>query len=205
KGFLSQGWATMRVFGKSRSGVEDTDLALMANPYLVRSDPAKGRYMAPEQGFFIYAQIQRPESNGSIHIKSADPLADPAINYRVLATEADRRILVAAVQQARRIAGQAPLAQAIKAELLPGEDVQSADEIIDYARRTGGTTFHPVGTCKMGVDPMAVVDPRLRVHGISGLRVADVSIMPMIISGNTWVPGMMIGARCAQMMLEDAA
>jgi len=205
KGFLSQGWATMRVFGKSHSGVEDTDLALMANPYLVRSDPVKGRYMAPEQGFFIYAQIQRPESKGSIHIKSADPLANPAINYRVLTTETDRRILVAAVQEARRIAKQAPLAQSIKAELLPGRDIHSADEIIDYARRTGGTTFHPVGTCKMGVDAMAVVDPRLRVHGISGLRVADVSIMPMIISGNTSVPGMMIGTRCAEMMLEDAA
>lgn len=205
KGFLSQGWATMRVFAKSHPGVEDTDLVLMANPYLVRADPVKGRYMAPEHGFFIYAQVQRPQSAGSIHVKSADPLVNPAINYRVLATETDRLVLSAAVRHARAIAASDPLAQAIKAEMLPGAQVQSDDEIIDYARRTGGTTFHPVGTCKMGVDPMAVVDPRLRVHGIAGLRVADASIMPMIISGNTSFPAMMIGARCAEMILADAA
>ena len=87
---------------------------------------------------------------------------------------------------------------------MPGQQVQSDADILDFIRNTGGTTFHPVGTCKMGHDRMAVVDDRLRVHGIAGLRVADASIMPMIISGNTSIPCMMIGEKCADMILTDA-
>jgi choline dehydrogenase len=204
KGFISQGWATMRVFGRSHEGVEDTDFALLANPYMVEYDDKK-RSMSKVNGFFMYAQIQRPETAGSIHIKSNDPLADPAISYRFMETERDCFIAVQAVRTARAIMAQQPIAGMIESELLPGKNVQRDDEIVDYFRRTGATTFHLVGTCKMGPDPMAVVDDRLRVHGIAGLRVADTSIMPTIISGNTSVPAMMIGEKCADMIFSDLA
>ncbi|MNL42511.1 Choline oxidase [compost metagenome] len=110
-----------------------------------------------------------------------------------------------AVRRAREIAAVAPLADVIAEELQPGAHVQSDEDILAFIRRAGNTTYHPVGTCKMGQDPMAVVDPNLRVHGIAGLRIADCSIMPMIISGNTSIPAMMIGERCADMVLTDAA
>jgi choline dehydrogenase len=88
---------------------------------------------------------------------------------------------------------------------MPGPQVQTDEDILQYVRNTGATTFHIVGTCKMGHDPMAVVDDRLRVHGLKGIRVADASIMPTIISGNTSIPCMMIGEKCADMILEDLA
>lgn len=204
KGFISHGLATMRVFTRSHEGVEQSDIALMGNPYMVEVR-GKKRLMSPVNGFFIFAQVQRPESSGSTHIQSADPFADPQINYNFLATEKDRRTAVMAVRRAREIVAAAPLAAVIDEELQPGHKVQTDEEIIEFTRRSGGTTYHPVGTCKMGQDPMAVVDPRLRVHGISGLRIADCSIMPMIISGNTSIPAMMIGERCADMVLSDAA
>ena len=97
-----------------------------------------------------------------------------------------------------------PLAGTIAEELAPGAHIQSDEEILDYVRNEGTITHHMVGTCKMGQDPMAVVDERLRVHGLEGLRVADASIMPTLTSGNTNVPSIMIGEKCAAMVLEDA-
>jgi choline dehydrogenase len=203
KGFISQGIATLRVFTRSSEHIaEQADIGLLINPFFVEIENGKRR-MSNQHGFFIYAQVQRPESSGSIHIVSGDPSAAPAINYSFLATDNDRRVAVAAVRRAREIAAAKPIADEIAQEIAPGPTVQSDDEIIDYIRKNAATTFHLVGTCKMGHGPMAVVDERLRVHGISGLRVADASIMPMIISGNTSVPCMMIGEKCADMILSD--
>ena len=106
---------------------------------------------------------------------------------------------------ARRVAASPSLARYAAHELYPGDGVQSDDEILAFVRRTGGTVYHPVGTCRMGRDPNAVVDDRLRVHGVGGLRVADASIMPTLVSGNTNAPTIMIGEKAAAMILEDAA
>jgi choline dehydrogenase len=202
KGFISQGIATLRVFTRSNEQVEQADIGLLINPFLLEIVNQKRR-MSNVHGFFIYAQVQRPESSGSVHLQSADPDATPAINYNFLATDKDRRTAVAAVRKAREIAAAAPISGLIAEEMHPGPKTQTDEEIIDFIRKNGATTFHPVGTCKMGHDAMSVVDDRLRVHGIEGLRVADASIMPMIISGNTSVPCMMIGEKCADMILAD--
>jgi len=111
---------------------------------------------------------------------------------------------ILAVRRAREIAQSRPIAEEVAEELQPGLAVQSDAEILDFIRKTGTITQHMVGTCRMGHDPAAVVDDRLRVHGIEGLRIADASIMPTIPSGNTSVPCIMIGEKCADMVLEDA-
>lgn len=203
-GFISQSIAPLRIFARSNAQVDQADIALLVNPYLLEIVNEKRR-MAPTNGFMVYAQVQRPQSTGSIHIESRDPFAPPAIRFNFLAAEQDRQTAVVAVRRARELAAQRPLADHIAEELLPGRNVQTDAEILDFIRMTGSTTFHIVGTCKMGHDEMAVVDDKLRVHGIDGLRVADASIMPTIISGNTSVPCMMIGEKCADLVLADAS
>jgi choline dehydrogenase len=203
KGFMSQGIGTLRVFTKSNEAVEDADIQMIANPFIVEIVNGR-RKMAAVDGFVVMPQVQRPESAGSVHIKSRDPAVPPAINYQFLATENDRRIAVAAVRQARQLVAAPPLANHIAEEMSPGPTVQSDEQIVDYIRNTGGTTFHFAGTCKMGTDAMSVVDERLRVRGVRGLRIADASVMPIIVSGNTSIPCMMIGEKCADMILSDA-
>jgi choline dehydrogenase len=203
-GFISQGIATMRLFTRSDDAVADADITVMANPYFTEIVDGKRR-MSNQHGFFIIAQVQRPDSSGSIHVRSADPFESPDIRYEVLATERDRRTAIAAFRRAREIAAAAPLADEIEQEILPGPQVRSDEEILDFIRTTGATTFHLVGTCRMGSDALSVVDDRLRVHGLQGLRIADASIMPMIVSGNTSIPCMMIGEKCADMVLQDHA
>ena len=204
RGFIAQTIGAMRVFTRSTPEIEQADIALIANPFFVEIVNGKRR-MSNEHGFYVAAQVQRPESAGSSHIGSTDPAAAPSINFRFLMTEKDRRTAVTAVRRAREIAAAAPLAALIAEETAPGSQVQSDEAIINFIRQTGATTFHYVGTCKMGHDDMSVVDERLRVHGLEGLRVADASIMPMIISGNTSIPCMMIGEKCADMILADHA
>jgi choline dehydrogenase len=199
-GFISQGVATLRVFTRSKEDVAQADIGLLINPFLLEIKNQKRR-MSNTNGFFIYAQVQRPESSGSIHIQSADPSVAAAINYEFLATDNDRRTAVAAVKRAREIAAAQPIADVIADEIKPGLHISSDEDIVEFIRNNGATTFHPVGTCKMGHDGMAVVDDQLRVHGIEGLRIADASVMPTIISGNTSVPCMMIGEKCAAMIL----
>jgi choline dehydrogenase len=203
-GFISQGIATLRVFARSDSNVEQADIALLINPYLIEIEAGKRR-MSNEQGFFINAQVQRPESSGSVHLRSSDPSDDPTISYRFLETDNDRRIAVRAVKCARDLVAARPIADFIAEEISPGQSIESEDQVLEFIRNTGATTFHYVGTCKMGHDDMAVVDDQLRVRGIVGLRVADASIMPMLVSGNTSIPCMMIGEKCADMLLRDAA
>ncbi len=146
----------------------------------------------------------RPESRGSVTIKSRDPFEPPAMRANYLATETDRRCTVEGIKFARRLAATAALKPLLTAEYRPGPNVQGDDALLDFARETGATIFHPAGTCKMGSDPMAVTDARLRVHGIDGLRVVDCSIMPTLISGNTSAPVVMIAEKASDMILEDA-
>ncbi len=146
----------------------------------------------------------RPESRGVVDIKSADPLEPPSMRPNYLAAETDRICAVEAIKYARRLATTDALKSYIASEYKPGALMQSDDEILDFARGNGATIFHPSGTCKMGSDPMAVTDARLRVHGIDGLRVVDCSIMPTLVSGNTHAPVVMIAEKASDMILADS-
>jgi choline dehydrogenase len=147
----------------------------------------------------------RPESTGSIHAKSPDPMAAPAIRPNYLADEMDRRTLVAGMKIARRIVGNAALDRYRAFEMNPGDRCRTDGELLAFARQYGQTAYHVVGTCKMGRDPMAVVDDQLRVHGLAGLRVVDASIMPTMTSGNTNAPVIMIAEKAADMVKAAAA
>jgi choline dehydrogenase-like flavoprotein len=141
-----------------------------------------------------------------VHATSPDPLAPPAIQPNYLSTFEDRRVAVDALRITRRIVAQPPLARFRPEEYKPGAHLTSDDELVRAAGDIGTTIFHPVGTARMGPDhdPMAVLDERLRVRGIQGLRVIDASAMPRITSGNTNSPTLMIGEKGAEMVLEDA-
>ncbi|MEM1298169.1 MAG: choline dehydrogenase [Pseudomonadota bacterium] len=146
----------------------------------------------------------RPESRGEIMIRSDDPMEHPKITANYLSTEYDRRVLVEGLRLSRRISQQPAFAQHLEEEVEPGLDREDDEALLDHIRARGSTIFHPTSTCRMGTDPRAVVDARLRVHGVGGLRVADCSIMPTVPSGNTSAPAIMVGEKCADMMLEDA-
>ncbi|MDP6190904.1 MAG: GMC oxidoreductase, partial [Gammaproteobacteria bacterium] len=148
----------------------------------------------------------RPQSRGHISLASGRFADQPELHPNYLATKLDQDTIVAGIKVARAIARQQPLQALIVAEHGPGPSVAEDDDaaILAWARDTATTIYHPTGTCKMGVDQESVVDPRLRVHGIEGIRVADASIMPDIVSGNTNAPAIMIGEKAAAMILEDA-
>src|SRR5262249_20747868 len=135
---------------------------------------------------------------------AADPRRPPAINFNFLSSPIDAEVTARAVRIARGVMTAPAMAHLQVSELAPGASQASDDEIMAWVRAAAETTYHPVGTCKMGTDPMAVVDARLRVHGITGLRVADASIMPTLTSGNTNAPSIMIGEKAAALMLSDA-
>lgn len=153
-------------------------------------------------GMTLSVCLLRPQSTGSIEIQSADPIIAPRIRANYLAREADRIAMVRAVRRIREIAATAPLADYSEGEFQPGPAAHTDADILAFARAKGTTIFHPAGTCKMGADPLAVVDDCLRVYGVTGLRVADASIMPRIISGNTNAPAIMIGEKAADLVKE---
>ena len=165
---------------------------------------AATRILDREPGMTFGVYQCRPESKGTIHAKSPDPLASPAIRPNFLADELDQRTVVAGMKIGRRII-ESPVMDKYRAyEMNPGPQVQTDDEWLEFARINGQTTYHVVGTCKMGQDPMAVVDHQLRVHGIGGLRVIDASIMPTMVSGNTNAAVIMIAEKGADMVKEAA-
>jgi choline dehydrogenase len=144
----------------------------------------------------------RPESTGYVRARSADPFEDPAIQPNYLADPIDRQVLLAGMRLARALLHTPELAHYFAGDQLPGSNVQSDDESMDYARRYGSTAYHLIGTARMGppTDPTAVVDDQLRVHGMQGLRVADASIMPSMPSANTYATTMMIAEKAADMI-----
>jgi choline dehydrogenase len=152
-------------------------------------------------GFTLSVCQLRPESRGFIRIKSADPFDAPAMQPNYLSTPRDRQMLVAGIRLARRLAATEALSPYVKREYRPGAAAQSDDDLLEFAINTAGTIFHPSGTCKMGSDRLAVVDEKLRVHGLESLRVVDASIMPRLVSGNTNVPVIMIAEKAADMIL----
>ena len=167
-------------------------------------DSAQKRLLEREPGMTVVIGQCRPDSRGSIHIKSPVPGSEPAIRPSFLSAQTDRDATVAGMQIARKIMQHPSIAKYVAFENNPGDKVQTYDEWLDFARHTGQTTYHVIGTCKMGSDPMAVVDDRLRVHGIAGLRVIDASVMPTVTSGNTNAPTIMIAEKGADMIKQDA-
>jgi len=204
KGMLASVGAPMRAFVRSREGLAAPDLLLGWVVMYTQPGP-RGPVVAPKSGVTCYAHPMRPESKGHIHITSSDPRRPPAINFNFLSAAVDGELTVRAIQIARSIMTAKALAPLHIAEEAPGKDRRTDDEILDWVKGAAETTYHPVGTCKMGNDPMAVVDPKLRVHGIGGLRVADASIMPTLTSGNTNAPSIMIGEKAADLVLENSA
>jgi choline dehydrogenase len=142
----------------------------------------------------------RPLSRGYVEAKTNQPGDMPAINPRYLSDETDRRAIIGGLRFAGRLFDAPPLKQFVREESLPGRDVQTDDELLDYARRNGSTTYHASCTCMMGQHPMSVVDSELRVHGIEGLRVIDTSVMPAVTSTNTNAPTIMIAEQGAAMI-----
>lgn len=158
----------------------------------------------PFSGFTILAEHMRPVSRGHVRISSNKPTDQPLIQFNFFADEADRQAALAGLKFGRKIAETAPMSDCVDHEISPGRDVQSDEDLLAYCRASGLSLLHAVGSCKMGVGDDAVVDPRLRVHGVDGLRVIDASIMPRIVTGNTNAASIMIGEKGAALILEDA-
>jgi choline dehydrogenase len=201
KGPLAVGAGHVGVFARTRPELASPDVQF----HFIRfSAKAPGEGLHEFSGFTASVCQLRPESRGTIRIASADPFAKPQIQPNYLATRGDRDTMLAGMKLARRIIAQPAIAPLVRREVLPGPAVDSDDALLAYVRDTGYTIFHPAGTCRMGTDAAAVVDERLRVRGVAGLRVADASIMPSVVSGNTNAACIMIGEKCAAMLREDA-
>ena len=157
----------------------------------------------PFSGFTILAEHMRPNSRGHVRIKSANPKTAPEILFNFFSVEEDRQAALAGLKFGRKIAQTQPMASCIEQELTPGTDVHTDEALLQYCRASGLSLLHPVGTCRMGEDVSSVVDSRLRVRGVAGLRVIDASIMPRIVTGNTNAATIMIGEKGAAMVLED--
>lgn len=202
-GVMSLGSYQVGGFFKTRPGLDRPDAQLMMAPYSL--DFAAGGYgFEPFPGMQLFSYPLRPRSQGSVLIKSPDPAVPAELTVNYLADEYDRQVSIGAFRFMRRIMEQAPLRDFVAEETRPGKAVQSDDEILDAFRRMGQSGYHACGTCKMGSDDMAVLDSRLRVRGVHGLRVMDLSVTPTMISGNTNGPMMAMAWRAADLILEDA-
>ncbi|HYF09821.1 MAG TPA: GMC family oxidoreductase N-terminal domain-containing protein, partial [Acetobacteraceae bacterium] len=200
-GALTFGVTTAQVFARSRPELASPDLQLLFTP----ASYALGQFgvLEREPGMTCAICPVKPDSRGTVMARSPDPFDKPAITPNYLSARRDQELLAAGIRMVRKIFNQPPLFQHSVQEILPGPTVLSDEELLAFNRQYGTTIYHPVGTCRMGEDPAAVVDSRLRVHGIGGLRVADASIMPTLTTGNTNAPTIMIGEKCAAMVLED--
>jgi choline dehydrogenase len=205
RGALTFGVSSAQVFTHSREGLASPDIQLLFSP--ASYDPQKFGALEKEPGMTIACSIARPESRGTIMAQSSDPREYPIIRPNYMSAENDVRVVVEGVRQARKIFSQPAFQPYSVGETLPGREIQSDDEIADFARQTGNTIYHPVGVCKMGPedDKMAVVDPQLKVRGIQGLRVIDASVMPAVTTANTNSTAIMIGEKGSDMLLADAA
>ena len=203
RGALTFGVTTAMVFCRSREGLESPDLQLLFTPGSY--DPNGIGRLEREPGMTLVVCVARPDSRGTIMARSPDPRDRPAIRPNYLSDPGDMRVLLSGTGYARRIFAAPPLAQHSAAETMPGPGIQSEEALLDFFRTGGTNLHHPVGTCRMGDDPMAVVDTRLRVRGLEGLRVIDASVMPTVTTGNTNAPTIMIGEKGAAMIREDAA
>jgi choline dehydrogenase len=206
---INQGGCFMRVL--PGAGPSPAETATEARPDIqfhvatLSADMAGGA-VHPFSGFTLSVCQLRPESRGSVHIRSTDPYEAPSMRPNYLATEVDRRTAVAAVKAARAIASGRAMKPLVEREVTPGPQATDDAALLEFCRNHGATIFHPSGTCRMGADPQAgaVVDARLRVHGVGGLRVVDCSVMPTLVSGNTHAPVVMVAEKAVDMIRDDA-
>jgi choline dehydrogenase len=203
-GHLSNAGIYAGAFVRSDPRLDEPDLQINMFGWSTFERLRTGMKPHPFSAFTLSPVHLRPEGRGSVRIKSPDPLAPPEIRFNFLASDNDFQALIYGTKLCRRIASQPALKPYIVEEVIPGGACQSDDQIRAEIRVRGVSNLHPVGTCRMGREVDAVVDPRLRVHGLAGLRVADASIMPQVPGGNTNAPAIMIGEKCAAMVLEDA-
>ncbi len=214
RGLMSTSSATSMAIARSDPSQPRPDIKMQLHQLSMASSHYGGRKGArslaermgldPYPGFSIGCYVLRPESQGSVHISSPDASAPPLIHANYLSAEHDIRTIIAALRMIRNIAAQPALAQHIVRETRPGPGAKDDDALLDHARSTGQTSYHPIGTCRMGTDARAVVDARLKVHGIEGLRVCDASIMPTMVASNTNAPSIMIGEKASDLILADA-
>jgi choline dehydrogenase len=203
RGLLGQAAAQLFIYAKSGPQVETADLQLSVVPATMPQ--FNGRKIVPDPfpGLMIASAQLRPASRGHVHARSSDVRMHPSIQHRYLSDPLDQATQLAGMRLVRAIAGRGHLAQHIEAELTPGADLTTDEALLDYARRDGGSVYHPVGTVRMGNDAGAPLDPRLRVKGVDRLRVVDASIMPFLTSGNTHAPTIMIAEKASDMILDD--
>lgn len=204
RGLLTMSPAQVFAFARTRDELATPDIQFHFLPASVDiEDTSEKTVLDKKPGMTASICQLRPESRGTIKIKSSDPTQYPAIRPNYLHDPLDQQTAVASIKYARDLFKAEALSKYCGPELMPTEAVESDDDILSYCRTTGITIYHPVGTCKMGQDPMAVVDDRLRVHGLAGLRVVDASVMPRLVSGNTNAPTIMIAEKAADMILAD--
>jgi choline dehydrogenase len=201
KGPLTIAAGTSGAFFKTNPRLASPDIQIHFLPF---STDKMGEKLHSFSGFSASVCQLRPESRGSLRIKSADPTVPPEIRINYLATETDRAAFIEGLKVLRKILSAPALKPYVAEEVAPGPKISSDEELLSFCRRTGSTVYHPTSTCRMGNDPLAVVDQRLRLRGIEGLRVVDASVMPDLMSGNTNAPTIMIAEKASDMILEDA-
>ena len=197
KGALAAISATVALFARTRPELASPDVKFSISTFSA-DRPQDGLH--PWSGFTLIAYQLRPESRGEVALKTPNPADAPAMRPNYLAAEEDRRVIVSGLKIGRQLLASQYMRGFIASEFKPGDGVQTDEELLEYARNNGGTVFHPTSTCKMGVDPMAVVDPALRVYGVEGLRVVDASAMPTVVSGNTNAGTIMIAEKAADLI-----
>jgi choline dehydrogenase len=201
KGPLTIAAGTSGAFFKTDPRLASPDVQIHFLPF---STDKMGEKLHPYSAFSASVCQVRPESRGSLRISSADPMAPPEIRINYLATETDRTVNVEGLKILRKILAAPALKPFVTEEAEPGAKVTSDEDLLAFCRQRGSTVYHPTSTCRMGNDPLAVVDQRLRLRGIEGLRVVDASVMPDLVSGNTNAPVIMIAEKASDMILQDA-
>ena len=205
KGLMATSTHEVCEFVKTRPELDRPDAEVVYAPISIFQGGEEAKFaFEPWHGIQIHGFQMRPQSRGSVMIRSADPAEQPEIRPNYFSEEVDRRAAIDIVHHIRALLRQPSLREFVAEETLPGPGVETDEEILATVKRTGSSVFHAAGTCKMGSDDLAVVDPRLCVKGIEGLRVADASVMPTLVSGNTNAAAMVIGWRASDLILQDA-
>lgn len=205
KGFLAETGIYVGGFARSDPAMDRPDIQMAMAAWSVAERSVKGARQHPYSGFSLSPEHIAPDARGSVTLRSADPSAPPRIRFNFFQTDYDVQAMLFGIRLVRRIAAQPAIAPYITCEIQPGREAESDEDLIRFIREKSGSDIHAVGTCRMGVDDTAVVDPRLRVRGIGGLRVVDASVMPAVVRGNTHAATVMIAEKASDLILQDSA